>query len=116
MNGKREILTLLRSAGQLGVHTSALKNRTENWKSTVASLREDGHVIVRDRIDGEVFYTLTHDAFVCKRKGCEERMVKPAKDRMCGWCREEKKLGLRPWQLTKTIEQEAFPVPDGGYR
>lgn len=94
---KQNILQELRRGGKLGVDAGRLAAITTNYTSVISNLRRDGHVIVRDKErDGSVRYTLERDACVCKRRGCGEKMPKPSRTGLCGFCIEEKAKGLRP--------------------
>ena len=97
MSVKQDFLAGLRDAGDLGVEAGRPQAMDPNYASIISNLRRDGHVFLREQHeDGSVTYTLERDACICKRRGCGERMPKPSRTGYCGFCIEEKALGLRP--------------------
>ena len=94
---KHSVLEALRRAGKLGVDAGVLYSIDRKYASIVSNLRRDGHEISREkRDDGLVIYTLLRDACVCKRRGCGEKMPKPSRTGLCGFCEMEMLVGLPP--------------------
>lgn len=95
MSVKQDMLEEFRRSDRVSV--ARLRAISSEFSTVISNLRRDGHVFLREQHeDGSVTYTLERDACICKRRGCGERMPKPSRTGYCGFCIEEKALGLRP--------------------